>query len=151
MEKFNISQNNNVPFRNRTEKYMVDYIKKLLDEKMDMTIEQLRNHIIYTKATYIEANPSHGGIIIRDIHTTTTIMGKEHICLRAFGLYGKNRKTYTLSISETLFKNKNAGYSIDTTCVYNKVEPCDCDDKQTVIFNGMSIGQWCKTHNKFNE
>lgn len=119
MEKFDLYHNSNVNPRNRAESYIIRFIKKFLVDKVDMTIEQLREHVLSVSETYQRTHPNHGFVTIGNIHENGHIAGKPNICTRSFAIYGRGRKTYTLSISESLFKDSENNYMI-ADCVFNR-------------------------------
>jgi len=115
MEKFSVYHNNKHKCRNRAEYLMVGYIKKLLAEPTDKTIEQIYQWCIDT-ANNIEK--SKGKVTFSRLHKTGSIAGQPNWVIRGFGMYGTGRNTHTLSVSEELFKDADDNYSV-VKCTLN--------------------------------
>ena len=111
-------QNLSVKFRNRTERFMVEYTTNLCKNLLDFTIEDLRTHLIQVKREYILKHKQHGDVYINEIKPTSCLVGSSNIIERCFAIYGNKRLTYTLSLHETLFKDKDDELNV-AICVYN--------------------------------
>ena len=123
MEKFRVYHNNKHKCRNRTEYLMITYIRKFLAEPVDMTIEQVYEWCTKT-ATDIEK--SKGKVYFSDIHINSTIAGYPNLVTRGFGMYGRGRGTYTISVTEELTKDANNDYVVVSLPIKN-----DKDRKET--------------------
>jgi len=121
-EIFHTYYNKNVPFRNRTEKYITEYTQELCKKPLAFTIEELKTHLENELLNYTNKNPKHGKVSLSKINISGCIMGHNNIQTRQFSIYGPRRGTYTLVISEELFKDANNNYAIDYYCVFNRSE-----------------------------
>ena len=110
MEQFNIYHNNKYKCRNRAEYRMIGYIQKLLSSSVGMTIEQIRDWCIKTCITDMEK--SKGRITFSEIHVSGSVIGDDNWVKRGFAMYGPGRGTYTVSITESLFKDASDNYSV---------------------------------------
>ena len=117
-EKFKTLLYKKVPFRNRTESFIADYTQYMCKEPLEMTIENLRCHLITVLKDYILTNKSHGKAFIHDICVFGSIHREPNIQERDFAIYGVGRKTPTLIIKETLFKDANKSFEV-AKCVLN--------------------------------
>lgn len=121
---FSIYHNTNVPPRNSAEREMVRYI--LADYKdfpFRGTIEQFREQVI-SKYKWISHKHGRfpGKLEISELRTMASIAGHPNWVTRGFAIYGRGRKTYTVTINEEIFKDANNGYRFVKNLIFNKSE-----------------------------
>ena len=120
MEKYRVHHYKKVHPRNRNERVMIYFIKKTLEQPTYMKIGELRDFFIdVAKGHELQGM---GKVTFSEICVGSTIAGQNNICTRQFGLLGAGRKTTTLSIYESVFKDSNKEYAIAKDCIFNKNE-----------------------------